>query len=97
MLRHEKNFICEESDCKRAGKGFSTINDLDRHKKSVHKIGITNSKSYLCASSSCTNKGKIWPRLDNFKQHVERMHKEEDPLELIKRYVTILAIMAFQY
>ena len=83
MLKHVKNFTCSENSCKRAGQGFSTINDLDRHRKSVHKIGVTNSKSYMCAAASCTNKDKIWPRLDNFKQHVQRMHKDADLIELI--------------
>ncbi|KAJ8112370.1 hypothetical protein OPT61_g5249 [Boeremia exigua] len=85
MLRHEKKFVCDVPDCKREGKGFSTVNDLERHKKSVHKIGIAKSKSYQCAAAKCANSTKIWPRLDNFKQHLERMHKEEDSLELIKR------------
>ncbi|KAH6638189.1 hypothetical protein C7974DRAFT_155937 [Boeremia exigua] len=84
MLRHEKSFICTEFECKRAGKGFSTINDLDRHKKSVHKIGVEKSKSYQCAATGCTHRTKIWPRLDNFKQHLERMHRKENILELIK-------------
>lgn len=85
-LRHERPFRCEVPNCKRAKSGgFTTINDLDRHKKSVHRIGLTT-KSYQCASENCRNKEKIWPRLDNFKQHVERMHKDEDELDLIKRY-----------
>ncbi|KAF3001516.1 hypothetical protein E8E13_009221 [Curvularia kusanoi] len=84
MLKHVKNFMCTERGCKRAGQGFSTINDLDRHRKSVHKIGVTKSKSYKCAAADCGNKDKIWPRLDNFKQHVQRMHKSEDVLDLIK-------------
>ncbi|KAF1932236.1 uncharacterized protein M421DRAFT_287280 [Didymella exigua CBS 183.55] len=84
MLKHKKNFVCGETGCKRSGKGFSTINDLDRHRKSVHKINTTKSISYQCAASACANKDKIWPRLDNFKQHVERMHKEDDMCELIK-------------
>lgn len=84
MLKHEKIFICTERDCKRNRKGFSTVNDLDRHKKSVHKIGIESSRSYQCASAGCANRTKIWPRLDNFKQHLERMHKDENPIDLIK-------------
>lgn len=76
--------MCTELGCKRATQGFTTVNDLDRHKKSVHKIGVLN-KSYQCASELCRNKDKIWPRLDNFKQHIERMHKDEDELDLIKR------------
>jgi hypothetical protein len=76
-----------EKGCKRGGKGFSTTNDLDRHKKSVHGIGVTYSKSYRCAADGCQNKHKVWPRLDNFKQHIDRMHKEEDQFGLLKRQV----------
>lgn len=82
-----KNFICYVPDCVRAGKGFSTINDLDRHQKSVHKIGVEKSKSYQCAASGCSKKDKIWPRLDNFKQHIERMHKEDDLIQLVRKWV----------
>ncbi|KAF3049085.1 hypothetical protein E8E11_005390 [Didymella keratinophila] len=90
MRKHVKSFVCTEEGCKRGGKGFSTTNDLDRHKKSVHGIGVANSKSYRCAADVCQNKNKVWPRLDNFKQHVDRMHKEEDQLSLIKRSEFIL-------
>lgn len=85
MLKHNKEFVCDVPGCKRAGEGFSTVNDLDRHKKSVHKIGMNKSKSWQCASANCTNRNKTWPRLDNFKQHIDRMHKDEDMLDLIKR------------
>jgi hypothetical protein len=83
-IKHEKVFLCDVPGCKRRGKGFGTTNDLERHKKSVHKIDHRKG-SYLCASSACKTKSKIWPRLDNFKQHIERMHKDEDPIELIKK------------
>lgn len=76
--------MCREPGCKR-NEGFTTVNDLDRHKKSVHRIGLSK-KSYQCASETCRNREKIWPRLDNFKQHIERMHKGEDEMNLIKRY-----------
>ncbi|XPS70618.1 hypothetical protein M3J07_002823 [Ascochyta lentis] len=85
MLKHEKAFVCTEQGCKRDGKGFATVNDLDRHKKSVHKIDSHKTKSYRCAHDECRNKTKIWPRLDNFKQHIARMHKEHDEFELIKK------------
>jgi hypothetical protein len=81
---HTKPFRCEIPDCKRAKEGFTTRNDLDRHHKSVHRIGL-KTKSYQCAASGCRNAEKIWPRLDNFKQHIERMHKDENALELIER------------
>jgi hypothetical protein len=84
MLKHKKPFKCDMPNCKRATEGFTTTNDLDRHKKSVHRIGL-KTKSYQCAAEHCRNKEKIWPRLDNFKQHVERMHQDVDPLDLIER------------
>ncbi|CAO2656646.1 Nn.00g054490.m01.CDS01 [Neocucurbitaria sp. VM-36] len=84
ILKHKKPFKCDVPNCKRAGQGFTTINDLDRHKKSVHRIGL-RTKSYQCAAANCRNKEKIWPRLDNFKQHIDRMHGDEDDLDLIKR------------
>jgi len=85
MLKHHKEFKCDIPGCKRENQGFSTSNDLDRHKKSVHKVGMENTKSWRCAAASCLDKGKIWPRLDNFKQHIERMHKDEDLIDLIRR------------
>ncbi|CBX95699.1 hypothetical protein LEMA_P028510.1 [Plenodomus lingam JN3] len=84
QLRHSKPFKCEEPNCKRHGEGFTTCNDLERHKKSVHCIGL-GAGSFQCASEKCRNPYKIWPRLDNFKQHIERMHKEEDQIDLIKK------------
>jgi len=91
MLKHDKPHTCDVMGCRRAatGKGFTTINDLQRHKKSVHRIGV-DKDSYQCASENCRNKGKIWPRLDNFKQHINRMHKGEDEADLISRYVGAL-------
>ncbi|KAF2682432.1 hypothetical protein K458DRAFT_405700 [Lentithecium fluviatile CBS 122367] len=86
MLKHDKPHVCDHPGCRRAisGKGFTTINDLQRHKKSVHRIGVQKD-SYQCASENCRNRGKIWPRLDNFKQHISRMHKGEDEADLIRR------------
>ncbi|KAF1959317.1 hypothetical protein CC80DRAFT_545688 [Byssothecium circinans] len=86
MLKHDKPHICDVRNCRRAavGKGFTTKNDLDRHKKSVHHVGVEKD-SYQCASENCRNRSKIWPRLDNFKQHISRMHKGEDEQDLIRR------------
>jgi hypothetical protein len=89
MLKHKKVFVCDIEGCKRSGKGFSTTNDLDRHKKSVHGIDFAKTKSYRCAADDCQNKTKVWPRLDNFKQHIERMHKDHEVIDLIKRLVAI--------
>ncbi|SLM40736.1 Zinc finger, C2H2-like [Lasallia pustulata] len=78
-LRHEKPYRCEVPDCTRM-EGFSTKNDLERHRKSKHKLVPTTGtdRSFRCAAPSCPKKEKIWPRLDNFRQHCKRMHTEED-------------------
>ncbi|KAF2132852.1 hypothetical protein P153DRAFT_175297 [Dothidotthia symphoricarpi CBS 119687] len=88
MLKHNKPYVCDIPGCKKSSEGFTTTNDLDRHKKSVHQIGLlTDGKSYKCASKNCRNKTKLWPRLDNFKQHVGRMHMDEDHALLIESSV----------
>jgi len=87
MLKHDKPHRCDFPNCSRRDKGFSTVNDLDRHKKSVHRLKGSkgaNKKSYRCASLQCRSPEKIWPRLDNFKQHCSRMHPDEDQDLLIK-------------
>lgn len=90
MLKHDKPNRCDIPGCSRVD-GFSTINDLQRHKKSKHGIGIdTITTSFKCASPSCKNQAKIWPRRDNFKQHILRMHKNEDVKALISRHVLSL-------
>ncbi|KKZ67862.1 hypothetical protein EMCG_06391 [[Emmonsia] crescens] len=86
MIRHKKGFHCKETGCSRK-EGFGTINDLERHQSSVHKIEQKhgNIKKCKCFAKNCTKKDKIWPRFDNFKQHLKRMHKDEDTEELIQR------------
>jgi len=85
MLKHNKPHKCDVPGCHRL-QGFTTINDLNRHKKSVHKIGVTCiSRAFKCASEGCKSDAKIWPRLDNFKQHVLRMHKDADVDDLVTR------------
>lgn len=84
-LRHEKSHKCDVPQCSRGDRGFGTINDLERHKKSKHGIKPKHgtAKSYRCASKKCEWAPKIWPRLDNFKQHVKRVHRNEDAERLI--------------
>lgn len=86
-VRHTKPFKCKEIDCPNS-KGFSTKNDLDRHKKSVHKINVME-KSYRCAAVNCPKKEKIWPRPDNFRQHCKRMHRNVDSEELLRMSVIL--------
>ena len=85
FLKHEKSHKCDLPNCARGDRGFGTVNDLERHKKSKHGIkprhGAT--KSYRCASKRCKMSYKLWPRLDNFKQHVKRVHKDENMHELV--------------
>ena len=59
------------------GKLFSTVNDLDRHKKSVHGRVDPGDKIWLCRVPGCSVSTKIWVRLDNFKQHIHRIHGNE--------------------
>ncbi len=89
LNKHRKPFKCVISDCSRVGEGFSTLNDLERHKKSIHNIQPTHGsiRSFKCASDGCKGKTKVWPRRDNFKQHVTRVHKNEDLEEILKLYV----------
>ncbi|KAK3360090.1 hypothetical protein B0T25DRAFT_534701 [Lasiosphaeria hispida] len=79
--RHDKPYRCEEPGCPRR-EGFGTSNDLDRHKKSVHKA---DGVKYRCTMGSCESKDKIWPRADNFRSHLKRVHKmfvnSDDPME----------------
>jgi hypothetical protein len=79
--------VCKEPRCLRDGKGFATINDLERHQKTVHKIEPTHrqSRTYKCYGANCKQYEKEWPRFDNFKQHLVRMHKTENTDELIQR------------
>jgi len=82
--RHNKEHVCKVPDCSRT-QGFATINDLERHQKSVHKIQPEHgySKEYKCFGDSCPKRDKEWPRFDNFKQHLKRMHQHENTETLI--------------
>ncbi|KAF2238003.1 hypothetical protein EV356DRAFT_529498 [Viridothelium virens] len=86
VTRHEKPHKCDVPGCQRK-EGFTSANDLDRHKKSKHNIAPTHGsdRSYKCASEQCRKKSKIWPRLDNFRQHVIKIHPDENTEELIRK------------
>jgi hypothetical protein len=90
MRMHEKPFKCDVPGCRRKP-GFTTVNDLNRHKIAKHFDGVDPSgkaPSYMCRGKDCKNSTKIWPRMDNFKAHVLKMHVNEDPHDLIERYVS---------
>ncbi|KAJ2997815.1 hypothetical protein NUW58_g526 [Xylaria curta] len=76
--RHKKPFKCDVKDCPRGNEGFSTTNDLDRHKRSVHPGSQTSGTFYQCRIHDCKNKKKIWPRADNFKAHLKRVHSQDN-------------------
>ncbi|KAL9101685.1 MAG: hypothetical protein Q9163_003089 [Psora crenata] len=86
MLRHLKPFKCEYANCSRQNLGFSTRNDLDRHRKSIHKVapGTSTDKTFMCAAPNCRNKDKRWPRADNFRQHCLRLHPDIDIEYLVR-------------
>jgi hypothetical protein len=88
-----KPYVCLEPDCPRIA-GFSTRNDLDRHKRSVHRISSDSryTTAYKCAGINCAKPDKIWPRLDNFRSHCERMHGKEDINALLRRSVIPLIV-----
>ena len=87
MRRHEKSHKCDIPGCNRNEVGFTTKNDLDRHKKSIH--GVYIGKSYMCAAPHCAKKNKIWPRADNFRQHIKRLHGDRDVQELMDKSVKL--------
>ncbi|KAF2172480.1 hypothetical protein M409DRAFT_50172 [Zasmidium cellare ATCC 36951] len=87
-LTHVKPHLCEEPNCERT-KGFATINDLERHKKSVHSLlpSVGSAAGYICAACPVPDGGsqrKFWPRRDNFKAHIKRKHPKYHEGQLIE-------------
>lgn len=81
--KHEKPHHCDVPGCIRT-EGFSTPNDVDRHKRSCHPEQRANGKYYRCIVQGCRKKEKKWPRADNFRQHLKRVHgvqARDDDLE----------------
>lgn len=75
-FRHNKPFECTVAGCPTT-EGFSTANDLKRHKRSKHPEVIserTVEKKFRCHVDGCKSKEKSWPRLDNFCSHLKRVH-----------------------
>ncbi|CEI67081.1 unnamed protein product [Fusarium venenatum] len=72
-LKHSLPWCCNVSGCSRS-KGFTSKNDLDRHKKTVHNDRTVSGRTFVCNIGGCAKKTKIWPRADNFRSHLERMH-----------------------
>lgn len=89
MQTHNKPFMCHENGCTRP-EGFATINDLERHRKAVHKLDprVGQNVSFVCsecvkADTSGIKQRKVWPRKDNFAAHIKRKHVDtESPKEV---------------
>ncbi|KAH8671021.1 hypothetical protein BX600DRAFT_548079 [Xylariales sp. PMI_506] len=87
QCRHTRPFRCDVVGCKRT-EGFSTTNDLDRHKRSVHpREAPSTGKRYRCPLGSCKGKTKIWPRADNFRAHLKRMHGQNVEDNDLEKYL----------
>jgi hypothetical protein len=82
--RHDLNHICEHPECIRNGKGFATVNDLQRHRKSVHNIMEVGDRYYRCFATGCSKSQKNWPRKDNFRSHLRKTHGEDNVDRLVK-------------
>ncbi|KAL7936964.1 hypothetical protein V8C35DRAFT_212381 [Trichoderma chlorosporum] len=73
--RHLKPFRCNHESCPRSREGFSTPNDLARHRKTVHREHDESDPIYVCRHDPCSRKKeKLWPRADNFRSHLARSH-----------------------
>ncbi|KAF6833898.1 C2H2 type zinc finger domain protein [Colletotrichum musicola] len=72
-LKHRKAFKCEVPGCTRKD-GFGTLNDLERHRTSVHRELFGGGQKFSCNIDQCAAKEKMWPRADNFRQHLKRVH-----------------------
>ncbi|KND89604.1 Sex-determining transformer protein 1 [Tolypocladium ophioglossoides CBS 100239] len=74
--RHLKPHLCPHRGCPKAHRGFSTSNDLVRHKRSVHGEHDLPGRSFICHHCRRGEKPpKIWPRADNFRSHLLRAHQ----------------------
>lgn len=90
MDKHTKPYRCNVGNCE---SGFTTSNDLSRHKASVHEMGNAR---YICQEGECRYrkfnkktddpaKKKHFVRKDNYMNHCRRMHQELDENILAKK------------
>lgn len=90
-LKHSLPWHCNVSGCAR-DKGFTSKNDLDRHKRTVHGDRTVSGRTFVCNIGNCAKKSKYWPRADNFRSHLLRIHSKtysanDDLSEYVHRYV----------
>ncbi|ODA80220.1 hypothetical protein RJ55_03178 [Drechmeria coniospora] len=76
MQRHLRIHKCPYPNCAKSHHGFSTANDLVRHKRSVHAEQGLPGRSFICPHCMPEFAGpKVWPRADNFRSHLLRAHR----------------------
>ncbi|RMJ04960.1 hypothetical protein CDV36_014363 [Fusarium kuroshium] len=76
LKAHALPFKCDFQGCPRKV-GFSSRNDLDRHKWTVHKVWSVDGAVFLCPFGTCRQQRKPWPRADNFRAHLGRVHGKQ--------------------
>ncbi|KAJ4313745.1 hypothetical protein N0V84_009257 [Fusarium piperis] len=77
MLKHTLPYHCDVHGCSRE-KGFTSRNDLDRHKRTVHADRSVAGRFFVCNLDTCAKKKhKLWPRADNFRCHLSRVHGKQ--------------------
>lgn len=82
LASHKLDQVCEMSECNRS---FATVNDLSRHKMTVHKIYPKGTRIYRCFAPGCAKPEKEWPRKDNFRSHIKKAHPNEEVDEIVRR------------
>lgn len=101
MLKHTLPYHCDVRGCSR-DKGFTSRNDLDRHKRTVHADRSVAGRFFVCTLDGCAKKKhKLWPRADNFRCHLSRVHgkqyrADDDLTEYVYRYVQVSPISSSQ-
>lgn len=86
LARHKLEHVCKQVGCSRNMQGFATVNDLNRHMVTVHKLRSEGTRLYRCLAPGCSKPEKDWPRKDNFKSHLMKAHPNEDVETLIRQW-----------
>lgn len=70
-LNHHRRWHKKDFPCDLCEKAFSAQKDVNRHLKTVHKLG---DKEYFCPITECHYHREGFYRLDHLKKHNQRMH-----------------------
>lgn len=80
--RYTKPYKYNVKDC---FKEFANVNDLNRHRSVVHRIGML--KAWKCFIPNYKYSDIEWPRLDKLRQHINQMHEGENIDDMVNRWV----------